>query len=152
MARVVTTVGTSDRTLDGFLAVLEAHGVELVVDVRSWPASRRHPQFARASLEPALAARGLAYEWLGRELGGLRQEGYEAHMDSELFAAGLVRLIELATTRRAAVCCAERDPEHCHRRHIADVLVHRGWRVVHLIDEHETREHVVQPRQERLSF
>jgi uncharacterized protein (DUF488 family) len=73
-------------------------------------------------------------------------------MATEGFGAGIRRLEYAARSRRTAICCAEIDPARCHRRHIADELVSRGWRVVHILRPGETREHVVEPRQEELPF
>ena len=67
----VHTIGHSTREIDAFLDLLGAHAVDVVVDVRRWPASRRHPHFAREALEPSLGTAGIAYVWR-RDLGGFR--------------------------------------------------------------------------------
>src|SRR3989442_14455030 len=67
----VYTVGHSTRTLEEFLALLGAHGIGGVADVRRFPASRRHPHFGREALARALVAAHLHYDWLP-ELGGRR--------------------------------------------------------------------------------
>ena len=89
-------MGHSDRTLLELLECLDSFGVRVVADVRSWPKSRHHPQFSRENLEPALTERGFRYRFLGRELGGMRTGGYEAHMRTGLFREGLDRVIALA--------------------------------------------------------
>src|SRR5262249_56688035 len=70
--RTIHTIGHSTRSIDDFVALLKAHAIELVVDVRRWPASRRFPHFRREALGKALAAVGMEYLWRG-DLGGFRQ-------------------------------------------------------------------------------
>jgi uncharacterized protein (DUF488 family) len=149
--RTVWTVGHSRRELDELVDLLRSAGVERAVDVRSYPRSR-FPWFHGDALAAGLARRDIDYVWLGRELGGLRRDGYTEWMRSDEFAAGLETLERLAVERRVAVCCAERDPVRCHRRFIADALVDRGWRIVHLLGSNETVEHVRTPRQDELPF
>jgi len=151
------TVGHSHRGLDEFLALLAAHRIEAVADVRRHPASRRHPHFAAPALAASLAAAGVAYRHLP-ELGGMREpradsphtalaetafRGYADHMASAEFARGLEALLALAPTRRTAFLCAEADPAHCHRSFIADALVARGHRVEHILGQGPTRAHVL---------
>jgi uncharacterized protein (DUF488 family) len=155
----VYTVGHSTRSLDDFLALLAAHGVAGIADVRSYPASRRHPHFARAALAEALAAASLRYDWLP-ELGGRRRarpdsphtawraagfRAYADHMDTPEFHAGLARLLALAAERPTAVLCAEAVPWRCHRQLIADALVVRGVAVIHLLAPDAVRHHTLSP-------
>ncbi|MFQ5829629.1 MAG: DUF488 family protein [Candidatus Methylomirabilia bacterium] len=100
---VLFTVGHSTRTMDEFVSLLAAAGIEAVVDVRRWPVSARHPHFSRDSLSQALQAAGLAYHHLGAALGGYRAGGYEAYMVSEEFGAGLRELEQLARLGQAAI-------------------------------------------------
>jgi len=144
---VVYTVGHSTRSADELVAILRAHDVRGVADVRRFPASRRHPQFAREALAARLAADGIAYDWLpalgGRRAArpdsphrGWRVEAFRAyadHMETPEFAAGLARLVALAALRPTAILCAEAVPWRCHRQLIADALVARGVAVVHLL-------------------
>ena len=132
--QVVYTVGTSTRTMEEFLALLQRYGVRLVVDVRRFPVSRRYPHFDRAALAGCLRAAGIDYYYLGAELGGYRTGGYEAFTATPLFRAGLERLTELAAAGPAAVMCSERFPWKCHRRFIARHLARAGWRVVHILE------------------
>ncbi len=104
-----------------------------MADVRSWPRSRHHPQFDRETLEPALTAAGFLYRFLGRELGGFRSAGYEAHMETALFRDGIRKIEALAGEALTVLLCAERDPAACHRRHIADRLVEAGFTVDHIV-------------------
>src|SRR5919197_4148962 len=145
--RGLFTIGHSTHTADRFVALLRRHSVEVLCDVRRFPGSRRHPQFNADSLGTMLANAGISYEAFGEALGGRRRSvrdsrnagwrvaafrAYADHMESEEFRAGLERLQELARRRRAALMCAEAEWRRCHRRLIADALVVRGWRAVHI--------------------
>ena len=155
MQSTVWTVGHSTRPLEQFLAVLRAYAIELVVDVRRFPGSRRLPQYAAPALEAALDAGDVAYRWVPA-LGGRRRpdpasvnlgwrhpafRGYADHVATEEFADGLFELTMAAPGLRTAVMCAEVLWWRCHRRLIADVLTALGARVVHIRDEHAAEEH-----------
>jgi uncharacterized protein (DUF488 family) len=145
--RTVFTVGHSTRSELELLELLQRAGVRAVLDVRAFPGSRRHPQFAREALARWLPAAGIAYHHLP-ELGGRRRldrcspagggwrepafRAYAQYMLTPPFAEGLGRLESLAAERPSAVMCAEALWWRCHRRLIADALSARGWRVVHL--------------------
>lgn len=145
-AKTIYTVGHSTRTEDELLALLEKPGVTLVVDVRAFPSSRRHPQFNRAALVDWLPRAGIEYLHLPG-LGGRRSpapgspnagwresafQGYADHMHSEEFQVALAELEAAAGGAPTAIMCAEAVWWRCHRRLIADALVVRGWRVEHL--------------------
>lgn len=152
MTPVVHTIGHSTRSAEELLDVLREAGVELLADVRRFPASKRHPQYNRGALERTLAAAGLAYVWLGESLGGRRRPTvpaeqsrnngwdvaafryYADFMSTPEFQAGIAELERLAHARSTAFMCAERLWWSCHRRLIADLLTVRGWSVVHLLD------------------
>jgi len=153
------TIGHSTRTLDEFLAVLAAHGIEAVVDVRRFPGSRRLPHFAGESLRAALQARGISYVWLPA-LGGRRRaavdsrnsgwrneafRGYADHLASEEFAEGLFELLMIARGLSTAVMCAEVLWWRCHRRLIADVVLTLGMEVSHIADERDAAPHRLMP-------
>src|SRR5581483_544840 len=123
------TVGHSNRPLDEFLRLLKAHGVKLLVDVRTVPRSRHNPQFNRDSLPAAVAAQGIGYEHMPG-LGGLRHarkdspntgwknlsfRGYADHMQTPEFVENLNALIELEQRGGVAIMCAESVPWRCHR-------------------------------------
>ena len=135
------TVGHGTASQEALGALLSGAGVELVVDIRTAPGSRRHPHVARAELEQWLPAAGVAYEW-SRDLGGFRRpppdspdvvwrepmfRGYAAWMRQEPFRAALGRVLGQAAARRTAVMCSEAVWWRCHRRLLADavVLLHR---------------------------
>ena len=144
---IVYTLGHSTLALEAFVAQVRAHGIRGIADVRRFPASRRHPHFAREALGDALAASGIAYTWLPA-LGGRRTgqrdsrhvawqsaafRAYADHMDTDEFHTALDRLLELARERPTAILCAEAVPWRCHRQLIADALLVRGVEVRHVI-------------------
>jgi uncharacterized protein (DUF488 family) len=151
------TVGHSNLNLHDFLALLDAHGVEALADVRRYPASRRHPHFDAASLERSLDVAGIEYVHVV-ELGGMRLprphslhvglaadlfRGYADHMASDEFARGVSRILALAAQKRTAAMCAEADPAHCHRSLLADALLARGHEVAHIVDPGPARRHTL---------
>jgi uncharacterized protein (DUF488 family) len=152
---VVYTIGHSTREFPEFLRLLESLAIRRVVDVRRYPASRRHPQYARAALEQALGTAGIAYTHEA-DLGGRRQSlpdspnmgwrsqsfrGYADYMDTDAFQTALARLIALSADSRIAVMCAEAVPWRCHRQLIADALVARGHEVGHILSPERVDAH-----------
>lgn len=156
MSLTLYTIGHSNRALDQFLHLVEAHAVACIADVRAFPSSRRWPHFNREPLAAALRQQHIAYEWIPR-LGGRRHQpradsphtawtvagfrNYADYMDTEAFAAGLEQLLLLARTQRAAFMCAEALYWRCHRRLIADRLVVLGHKVLHIESAARTVEH-----------
>lgn len=153
------TVGHSVRPLEAFLALLSAHGIARLVDVRTRPVSRRHPHFNRDRLAAALAAAGIAYVGMP-ELGGLRTprpdstnralrddafRGFADHMETPAFEEALARLEAEAGTARTAFMCAEANPKDCHRSLISDALLARGRAVVHVLAEDRAEPHALTP-------
>ena len=124
-----------------FVFLLQAARIQTLVDVRAYPVSRRHPQFSRQPLAAALAEAGIGYDWQGKALGGMRKGGYLAHMQTPLFLGAAQALISASRGRTLCIMCAETLPADCHRSHIADWLVAKGERVVHLIDTDKVHEH-----------
>ena len=124
-----------------FVFLLQDAGISTLVDVRAYPVSRRHPQFSRDALNEALIDAGIRYDWQGKALGGMRKGGYSAHMETRVFTAAAQSLIEASRMQRLCIMCAETDPGDCHRSQIADWLVARGERVVHLLEPGKVHEH-----------
>jgi uncharacterized protein (DUF488 family) len=159
------TVGHGTRQLDELIALLQAAGIESLVDVRAHPRSQRHPQFNDDSLRAACERTGIVYHWAGRQLGGRRasrpdsphialeegRRGFADHMDTEAFRKGAAQLQHLAARGACAILCAEREPARCHRALIADYLTLQGTRVVHLIAPGESHEHLLSPEARRES-
>jgi uncharacterized protein (DUF488 family) len=142
----VFTIGHSTRPIDEFLAMLQAHGVRRLVDVRTVPRSGHNPQFNREELSRALHNRQLHYRHLPA-LGGLRRprrdsvntawrnesfRGYADYMQTPEFQQALDLLIELAHEEPTAIMCAEAVPWRCHRSLIADALLVRGIEVLEI--------------------
>jgi uncharacterized protein (DUF488 family) len=155
----VWTVGHSTHSGLEFAALLLAHEIEQLADVRTVPMSRRHPQFRSDVLAAALRARGMAYAHLPR-LGGWRRprpdspngawrnasfRGYADYAMSDEFATGLAQLRELAATRRTAMMCSEALWWRCHRRLIADRLVAGGDSVWHIGSDGRSSDHRLAP-------
>ena len=153
----VYTIGHSTRPLADLLTLLEAHGIEGLIDVRTMPRSRKNPQFNRENLPAPLAAAGIEYDHK-KELGGLRHprkdstnlgwrnesfRGYADYMETPEFEAAIEWLIERAAARRVAIMCAEAVPWRCHRSLIADALVARGHRVEHIMTASRRDPHAV---------
>ena len=151
----VWTIGHSTYPVDAFLRLLHDSGIQLLADVRRYPGSRRHPQFAREALAASLQQAGIGYAWLP-ELGGRRAprkdsrntawrnagfRGYADYMETEAFQLGVGRLLELARDRLTAIMCAERAWQQCHRGLIADYLKAQGVEVVHIGERGTTAEH-----------
>ena len=141
------TVGHGTLSRPALVALLAAAGVDVLVDVRTAPESRRHPHVARAAMEIWIPDAGMDYSW-ERRLGGwrkpaadspnlaLREEafrGYADHIRGAEFWAALDGVLATAATRRTAVMCSEADYRRCHRRLLADAAVlARGSTVRHI--------------------
>lgn len=153
----VFTVGHSTHPIDEFIELLRAHGVETLVDVRTIPKSRRNPQFWHDQLSASLEDAGLRYEYLA-ELGGLRKthrdsvnkawrnesfRGYADYMQTPEFAAGIDRLIDIASERVTTVMCAEAVPWRCHRSLIGDALLVRDIEVFDIMSPTSAKPHTL---------
>jgi uncharacterized protein (DUF488 family) len=140
----IFTVGHSNRSLAEFQALLDTHSIDFVADVRSYPGSKRYPQFDRLQLERELPIAGVEYAWVGEQLGGMRD--YAAHMKTAEFRGALAELVASAENRSVACMCAEKVPDQCHRNRMSDALVGNGVDVWHIIDKETLREHRVDER------
>src|SRR5215469_1978854 len=153
----VLTIGHSTRSLEELLALLGAHGVEHLVDVRTIPRSRHNPQFNRERLAGRLRPIGIGYTHMPA-LGGLRHarpdspnqgwrnasfRGFADYMQTPEFEAGMVALIDAAVSARTAIMCAEAVPWRCHRSLIADALCARGIRVEHILSATRAEPHAL---------
>jgi len=151
------TIGHSTHSIDEFMRMLRAHGVETLIDVRTIPRSRHNPQFNRETLPESLQAAALEYFHMPG-LGGLRRarpgsvntgwknlsfRGYADYMQTPEFGAALHQLIELSSARRTAVMCSEALPWRCHRSLIADALNVRGIPVEHIMTAASRKPHTL---------
>jgi uncharacterized protein (DUF488 family) len=149
------TIGHSTRTAEKFLELLTAHGIEVLVDVRTYPGSRRYPHFNRDELSDFLLRNKIQYKHEPR-LGGRRTarkdshntallnaqfRGYADHMETDEFKSGVEDLLQLAAGARVAVMCAEAVWWRCHRSLLADYLKAAGHEVLHIIDANKSEEH-----------
>jgi uncharacterized protein (DUF488 family) len=154
---VIFTIGHSTLPIDKFLDMLEAHGIQQLVDVRTIPKSRRNPQFGQDQLAASLEQHGIRYLHLPG-LGGLRHarkdsintgwknasfRGYADYMQTPAFGENLSKLIELAGP--TAIMCAEAVPWRCHRSLIADALTARGITVEHILSATSRKSHTYTP-------
>lgn len=153
----IFTVGHSTHPVDDFTALLKAHGVEQVVDVRTVPTSRHNPQFWRDALDKSLRAEGIQYTWL-QALGGLRHaskdspntgwrntsfRGYADYMMTDAFTDGLEKLLALSADTATAIMCAEAVPWRCHRSLIGDALLVRGVEVLDIMSPTQAKPHTL---------
>ena len=152
MANTFYTMGHAKLSVAEFVHLLTSAGADFVVDVRAFPRSRSNPQFNVDTLPPALAACAIGYEHVAA-LGGRRRRQpdvpsernafwtnasfhkYADYAESAAFRAGFARLLELGRCRRCAVMCAEAVWWRCHRRIVADYLIARGERVLHIMPD-----------------
>lgn len=149
------TIGHSTRSGEEFNAILNDHHIEALVDVRSFPGSRRYPQFNKQQLAASLPVNSIAYFHLP-QLGGRRParkdsrntawknqsfRGYADHMETKEFELGIERLLEIARERRAAIMCAEALWWRCHRSLISDFLKAHGVEVIHILDATHDQPH-----------
>ncbi|MBV9889904.1 MAG: DUF488 domain-containing protein [Rhizobacter sp.] len=153
------TVGHSTRPIAEFLALLRAHGVAQLVDVRRVPRSRHNPQYSSDALAASLEEVSIGYAHASA-LGGLRSpragsanvgwrnrsfQGYADHMQTPEFADAITSLIALAERDRVAIMCAEAVPWRCHRTLIADALVARGVAACEIVSAKRLQPHRLTP-------
>lgn len=153
------TIGHSTRPIEEFVGLLQSHGIQLLVDVRTIPFSRRNPQFHQEALAQSLREAGLQYRHMP-ELGGRRKtrpdsvnvgwrnagfRGYADYMQTQEFWDGLEELVNIGQQSPSAVMCAEAVPWRCHRTLIADAMVIRGWTVHHIISASSLKTHTLTP-------
>jgi uncharacterized protein (DUF488 family) len=139
----VYTIGHSNHSSEKFIFLLQSHGIEVIADTRSQPASQYVPQFDQDILRRTLSTAGIKYVFLGNELGG-RPEGseyydsdghvlYANYSESTTFAEGILRLLKGVRKFKVALLCSEEDPAACHRRlMIGRFLFGEGYEVLHI--------------------
>lgn len=145
MSLDIFTIGHSTQPIDKFIEKLRDHGVSAIADVRSIPFSRHNPQFNKDELRKVLKRNGIRYVFLGNELGARTQDEccyiddkvkYELLAKTELFKAGIARVLEGARKYKIALMCAEKDPIECHRAIlVARELVREGCNVHHILGD-----------------
>lgn len=141
------TIGHSTRTIEDLIETLQAHSIQLLIDIRAFPMSRRLPHFNREALGKSLSAAGIQYMWM-KELGGhrkkirndspnvaLRNDSFRNYADYMLtpeFERATGELVKMAEESRTAYMCAERVYFRCHRMMVSDWLVAHGHKVLHI--------------------
>jgi uncharacterized protein (DUF488 family) len=142
------TIGHSTRTIEHFIAMLQSFNIEEVVDIRSFPGSRRYPHFNKEALQISLPANGIVYTHL-KNLGGRRPakrdsintgwrnaafRGFADYMETKEFKNGIAQLEEIASAKRAAYMCSEAVWWRCHRSLVSDYLKLKGWNIFHIME------------------
>ncbi len=157
--KLILTIGHSTRDLEAFISILKAHGVTLVVDVRTVPRSRHNPQYNKDTLPDSLGSAGIGYKHMPG-LGGLRSarkdspnqgwrnasfRGYADYMQTAEFEENLRLLTDQNKDEQMVLMCAEAVPWRCHRSLIADALAVRGVPVEHILGAGRTQTHKITP-------
>lgn len=148
------TIGHSSREAATFLALLQASGIDYLVDVRTYPYSRFHPQYNRKTLSELLEKNGIRYVFMGDALGGRPQDpscytatgkvSYALIREKAVFVQGIARLrTAIEKDLRVAIMCSEGKPEECHRTHlVANVLYQEGINILHIDEKGVLRDHL----------
>jgi uncharacterized protein (DUF488 family) len=154
----IWTIGHSTRSTEEFLTLLHDHAIDLLVDVRSFPGSRRCPQFGRETMSVWLADDAITYQHAS-DLGGRRNRDYDVdpamnaawhnasfrnyadYTVGDAYQAAIVQLATTAHTSPVAFMCSEALPWRCHRSLIANTLVARNWAVHHIMSVGKVIEH-----------
>lgn len=153
----IYSIGHGNKTFDELLSILQAYEITCIVDIRSYPQSKRNPHFNKDTLAAELSKANISYVWV-KELGGYRKKGlgshsphvaltskgfrnYADHMLTDAFKQGIGELLSLGEKRRVSFMCAETMPFRCHRWLLSDYLVSNNVEVVHIIDENKTIMH-----------
>ena len=163
------TIGHSNHALELFFGLLHNHGIQILVDIRSFPSSQHNPQYNQQNLREALQQQSITYHWAGRQLGGKRERDaadtrssvhtrlaealrpFAEYMQSAEFARATTQLINLAIKAPTAIMCAEADPMSCHRQLLADYLILQGVRVMHIHSNNSLVVHELSPGARRES-
>lgn len=154
-SHTIYTIGHSTHTFQEFLEMLNSFNIQLLVDIRSLPGSRKFPQFDKENMEQELPKYGIQYQHL-LDLGGRRKvkkdshntrwrkdsfRGYADYMETENFQKAADLLESLATQKKTAYMCAEAVWWRCHRSMVSDYLKAKGWNVLHIMAKGKAEEH-----------
>lgn len=156
----IYTIGHSTRSIEDFIGLLRAHAIATLVDIRSFPGSRRYPHFNREALDESLAKENIRYVWM-KDLGGRRGKqvehspnvalrnpsfrNYADYMLTPEFKDGIQQLLEVASASRTAIMCSEAVYFRCHRMLVSDYLLLHGHDVCHIQNLKLARPHRVTP-------
>lgn len=153
--KTIWTIGHSNRTIETFIDILHSHNIQLIVDVRQFPGSKKYPYFNKEQLQISLKENNINYEHLV-QLGGRRKpakdspnitwkndafRAYADYMETNEFAETISVLEQLAAKQNTAYMCSEAVWWSCHRSMISDYLKANGWKVLHIMDANKATEH-----------
>jgi uncharacterized protein (DUF488 family) len=153
--KTIWTIGHSTRHFEEFVAMLNSFNIELIADIRSFPGSRKFPQFNKEALEISLPQNGIEYVHI-KDLGGRRKanfdskntgwrsaafRGYADYMETSFFEDGIKKLVKIASQQRTAYMCSEAVWWRCHRSMVSDYLKLRDWKVMHIMAIEKATEH-----------
>lgn len=153
--KIIYTIGHSTRLIEEFILLLVSFKIELLVDIRSYPGSKKYPHFNKEYLQKHLPEHSIQYQHLP-ELGGRRKalkdskndawrndafRGYADYMETEDFKKGIIILEDLASRYTTAYMCSEAVWWRCHRSLVSDYLKCKGWKVLHIMAENKSEEH-----------
>lgn len=153
--KIIWTIGHSTHSLEEFIQLLNSFSIELVVDIRSFPGSRRYPHFNKEALQLSIPENGIKYTHIAG-LGGRRKvqtnsrntgwrlaafKGYADYMESDAFKNAMIELEEMAQKGRTAYMCSEAVWWRCHRSLVSDYLKLKGWTVMHIMGINKAQEH-----------
>lgn len=151
----IYTIGHSTRKLEHLVEMLHSFDVKTLIDIRSFPGSKRYPQFNKENLETSMPANNISYIHL-KSLGGRRPvqkdskntgwrhpafRGYADYMETNDFKNGINELETIAIKQRTAYMCSEAVWWRCHRSMVSDYLKLRGWMVYHIMEIEKATEH-----------
>src|SRR5258708_17823525 len=151
----IWTFGHSTRSIEDFIGALRSFEIKILADVRSYPGSKRYPQFNKENLQTSLTQVGVDYEHFP-ELGGRRRakpdspnmtwrnesfRGYADYIETESFRDGTRRLLEIARVSKTAIVCSEAVWWRCHRSLISDYLKAKGVEVNHIMKNGKSEPH-----------
>lgn len=153
--KTVYTIGHSTLEIDQFISLLKQNKIQLLVDIRAYPGSRKYPQFNKDALEKSLVKNGIDYLHM-QSLGGRRKKpesakqtgwknesfsNYAGYMQTDEFHTAMGELKALAAEKRLAFMCSEAVWWRCHRSLVSDQLKAEGWKVLHIMNGNHLREH-----------
>jgi uncharacterized protein (DUF488 family) len=153
--KIIWTIGHSTRSLEEFVEMLHSFQIKMLVDIRSFPGSRRYPHFNKEALGISLPQNDIQYTHL-KSLGGRRKadphsknaawrhpafRGYADYMETDEFKEGINELEKIASKQRTAYMCSEAVWWRCHRSMVSDYLKVNGWKVMHIMATGKEEEH-----------
>lgn len=153
--KTIWTIGHSTRSLEEFVDTLHSFSIELIADIRSYPGSRKFPQFNKEALEISLPQHNIQYIHL-KNLGGRRKvnpdskntgwkhaafRGYADYIETGAFKEGIIELVNKALKQRTAYMCSEALWWRCHRSMVSDYLKLQGWKIMHIMGVGKAEEH-----------